>query len=834
MTTPAFDKETPSLARKDLLVLAGFFIFLLLFFSDVLTQPGQICLGRAEGDARSQFYGWRAYGFGQIAQGRFPLWNPYEFVGMPFVASLQSSMFYPTNWLCAFLPLGLAINLGIIINLFLSGLFAYLWCRRIGLRWPGAMVAAAAYVFGAPQLLRIYEGHWSFLCSMPWIPAVLLCAEVFISGRRRMLALAGGAAAVAMQLFGGNPQYAFYGGIAAALYLAGRAWQERAAGKKRLLAAVGCFAGMYALGVLLAGVQFFPALELLAHSARQGQLSYDWVAQYSFAPENVAAFLVPDLFGSDVGVTYWGRWNLWEMCPYVGVVAAGLAIASAFGGRRRTVLLAAIISAALLLLALGGYTPLLRLLYHGVPGFGLFRVVARFLCPLSLFLGLLAGLGADWLVSRSDGNGEVRPSRVRITLCIVGGLALALAVAGLVLTPADDAPNSGWRSFVQTMVSQGQRLPVYLPKEISPSESTVPAGFALRSQGEASVSLIRSGVLLGVLVVLLLLAMRLRLRRGWIAAGILILVAADVWTFGRRYLKTFDPNEGGLTKDAAAFLKKDAQPFRFARWRSYGLPAWQGMANEMSCIEGVQPNAPALFRDVFWSFQGFRRTTQKTSYSLRPPGRPGRIERFVRPFRMLNLRYLIEERRNGVWDDVGGLVIAYEDERVRIYELPHHWPRAWLVHEYVVEREPLKMLESLMRSNRYQTAAFFADEPGFRVQAPSADERKPHIVAYEPDRVVVEVEAAAPAFLILSDLYYPGWHAAVDGQRAPLLKANYLMRAVPVPAGRHVVEFTYAPFSFRAGVAASLFACAVMGTLVWLHCFTGRRKQDGDHAATAE
>ena len=154
---------------------AGFLVFLLIFFSGILTMPGERCLGRTDSDARSQFYGWRAYGFGEIRAGRFPLWNPYEFLGMPFIASFQSAMFYPTNWLCAVMPLGRAINLGIILNLFLSGLFTYLWCRRAGLRWVGATVAAAAYVFGAPQFLRVFEGHWSFLArdAVDTVPVAL-------------------------------------------------------------------------------------------------------------------------------------------------------------------------------------------------------------------------------------------------------------------------------------------------------------------------------------------------------------------------------------------------------------------------------------------------------------------------------------------------------------------------------------------------------------------------------------------------------------------------------------------------------------------------------------
>ncbi len=98
------------------------------------------------------------------------------------------------------------------------------------------------------------------------------------------LAIAAGATAVAMQWFGGNPQYAFYGGIAVSLYLAGRLWQRREMGGRAAARILGSFGLIYVLGSVLAGVQLIPALELFSVSSRRGQLSYPWVAQDSFVP----------------------------------------------------------------------------------------------------------------------------------------------------------------------------------------------------------------------------------------------------------------------------------------------------------------------------------------------------------------------------------------------------------------------------------------------------------------------------------------------------------------------------------------------------------------------
>ncbi len=794
------------LTRTDAFALAGFLLFLLLFFSNVLFLPGEICLGRPDGDGRNQFYGWRAYGFGEVRAGRFPLWNPYEFMGMPFVASLQSAMFYPTNWLCAILPLGRAINLGILINLFLSGLFTYLWCRRIGLRWPGALAAAGAYVFGAPQVMRIFEGHWSFLCPMPWIPCVFLCIEVLLTGRMKLAAVSGGAAAVAMQLFGGNPQYAFYGGIAAVMYLVARAWQERSSGLAHLAKATGCFAAMYGLGVLLAGVQLIPALELLSRSTRQGQLSYEWIGQYSLVPESLVTFLVPDFFGSDIGAQYWGRWNLWEMSPYVGVITVVLAIMAAFSKERRTALLACGMAAVLFILALGKHTRVLLILYQIVPGFDLFRAQARFLCPFTLFAALLAGLGLDAIsgkgaepVPEPADSDNVRLPRLRKAVWGIGAVALLLGALGLFLTPESEWAADLWQRFMGRVIAAGFPERLYLLKQ------RVTADFVVNAMRDASMSLIRSAVFLGALAILLTIRVRIRLRPAWIIGVVLALMAVDFWGFGRRYLKTFDPRADAITPGAVAFLKKSGEPFRWARGGDFALPPCEGMTHRIACIEGVQPNAPARFRDVFWSIQGEAAETQRTSYSI------FRLVRPYRAFRMLNLRYFVQYRSNPR-TAMAGLRTVYEDERIRIDGLPNSWPRAWLVHGYEVVPDGEEVLRRLMQFDCEETV-LFQEEPGVDVTPASGPEPRPQFVLYEPGRIKLNVEAAGSGFLVLSDLHYPGWTAQVDGRPTEVLRANYLMRAVHIPAGEHEVEFIYRPLSFTAGLWSSglgALACAVL------------------------
>jgi hypothetical protein len=95
---------------------------------------------------------------------------------------------------------------------------------------------------------------------------------------------------------------------------------------------------------------------------------------------------------------------------------------------------------------------------------------------------------------------------------------------------------------------------------------------------------------------------------------------------------------------------------------------------------------------------------------------------------------------------------------------------------------------------------------------PGALERA-SIVRYEPNRVEISVRAAAPAILVLSDLFAPGWTARIGEHELPVLPANRVMRAVPVPAGRHLVEMSYRPPGLLAGAAISTTSLIGLGVM---------------------
>jgi uncharacterized membrane protein YfhO len=112
-------------------------------------------------------------------------------------------------------------------------------------------------------------------------------------------------------------------------------------------------------------------------------------------------------------------------------------------------------------------------------------------------------------------------------------------------------------------------------------------------------------------------------------------------------------------------------------------------------------------------------------------------------------------------------------------------------------------------------------ELGLETRGEPSPQDRATILSYAPEYVEIEVALASPGWLVLTDAHYPGWQALVDGQPVDILRANILFRAVPLPAGQHIVTFVYQPASLRQGAVVSSLALL----LVSLGLVVTRRKQ---------
>lgn len=774
--------------KRDLAVAAALLLLFILLLHGALFSPDPLVAGDPLGDGATQFYPWRVFGFGEWASNRLPLWNPYVLMGMPFVASLQSAMLYPPNWLFMAMPAHHAANITILLHLFLSSIFTYMLARQFKVSPAGAFAAAVTFTLAANHSFRIYQGHWNHISAMPWLPLLLLSVEMLSqTGKLRYIAL--GAGALGMQMLAANPQLTYYSCLFAAIYLLLRiftAWLDLNANIRQCIARCSGFVFVIAGGLLLAAAQLIPAWKLTSVSSRSEYITFEWLTQYSLPPENLLTMLAPNLFGPVFAggrelLPYWGRWNFWEVGAYMGIISLTLAGAAVFRADRRKWLPFALPSAILMFIALSRYMPFAEWVFQIAPGLRLFRAHGRAVSIAAMGLAMMSGMGLDALVSAC----RSRNRDAAWGFLILTGIAAALTIAAFA---SGDLPEF-WRRFFLRNMELSER--VYLSMPEAPDMN-----FAARTWFFARWGIARSAGMMVAVSVLLALAMRGLLKVRWLGAGIAVIVAADLYLFAAPFMFTFDARDRIWDENTRDQLSAVEEPFRVSNRDDWYRYACDPMIFRIASLEAIEPNVPARFHEFFWTMQGMSPETVRTVYALRQRDAP--------LLDLVNLRYIVMR-------DPGG---AY-----RIVERPNAMPRAFLVHEYVRAEHRYEALSLLQRLD-FRRAAVLEEEPAMVIPyhpdnpEPPVEGVEARIESYEPMRARIRAKTPQPALLVLSDLYYRGWRASINGRPAPILQTNFLMRGVELPPGEHLVEFEYRPRSFTAAKLISLITWATLALAI--------------------
>jgi hypothetical protein len=315
-----------------------------------------------------------------------------------------------------------------------------------------------------------------------------------------------------------------------------------------------------------------------------------------------------------------------------------------------------------------------------------------------------------------------------------------------------------------------------------------PQGFAREDAAlawQGFVSGLGRACLLGLLAVgVAWFARRGRLPGLLATGGVLVLLLFELWPVSARVM---EPTIGEVSRrisygsrdGVTEFLEKVAPPGTFriltpddplnTRYAGYGIAS----------LGGYHAAKPRLFQD----FADLRAQTN------------------IDFMRLLNVRYLVTERE--LPSAPGFVRLVFQEDGTFVYENSSALPRATLVGGYRVVRPAQAILDSIRFGTRdLAEFTYLEKDPGL-VLGPVAG-GSVRTTGYRLNDVTLDVDTPGPALLRLADLWYPDWTARVDGQRTPILKADYLLRAVYVPAGRHQVVFRYESPAVRRGLLVSL------------------------------
>lgn len=789
-----------------LLPVAGLFATM---YGPVALAPAGYVPATRENDFFLYYFPMTEAAFDLLRQGELPLWNPYLFSGMPFLASIEIGVLYPPNWLHLVLPAARAFCVLYILHVLLAGVGTWLYARGRGRSVAAALFSATVFAFASPTILHEDTGMTSIVYSSAWIPLIMAMLDRTLR-LRTATSICWLAIVLACQFLAGFPMFTYVLAVLIPAYLLvfGGTWQQPVlrGNARRMLP----FAGAAVLALGLVAPQLLATLEYLGESFR-GELEHAQATHCCFPAPNLVTLLIPEFFGNDRGVDYWGETYLFDANAFCGASTILLCLMAALRWRDREFLFWSLAGVVVMGIALGKYSALYDLCYLYVPGVNRFRGVAR----LSIFgvfcLSLLAGMGLDQVLNQQCRFGQ------RVVCLIVGVLSAVALTWGIGQMDSVKPVPEYWRSIVEWVRWPGAEVTRTIPWDRMHDFLVTSRALMLRGL------CISAGTLLAA--VLLVELPRARPRFQSVAAfSWLCLLVAEFQFFQAKYVVLMDVEPKRHIARCVRNAVHDDGLYRVAGFSSNPPFILNRFLYEKMQSAGGHENF--VLDRYAWFLQRWVGLDPNWQTNLTVPNFHGLYD-------LLNIKYYVSppsraftERNDVVLQDK---LFEYGNLEFTLYCNRDVLPRAFVVHhthhacdqessldllrhlnygtldtDSVIEGPQLEGVAVASTQQAPSTGSQLNGTPAPRAELePEAD--RVEIVEYRCNRIVVRARCGRPGWLLFSENWYPGWQATVNGRQSPMYPANLFMRGVPVSAGEQRVELVYRPVPFRIGC---LFAAA--------------------------
>ncbi|HKV49724.1 MAG TPA: YfhO family protein [Gemmatimonadaceae bacterium] len=719
-------------------------------------------------------YAFREFAAASLRAGHgFPLWNPYLFGGMPYVAAMSGDIFYPTFLMRMIMPTDVAMTWAFIIHIILAGFFTYLFLRICRFSFFGALTGGLIYMMGGPISSYVSPGHDGKLYVSALLPLVLY---VLVRGIRDGKAWSWGALALVTGLACLSPhpqlfQYMLLLCGAFALWLAfgtdnGSSLERRVAVKR-----LGAAMLAVIVGTLMGAIQYTSVFQYVPWSPRAGGLSgWDHATSYSFPPEELINTYIPQFTG--MFNHYWGRNGIHLHSEYLGAVALVLALLGvvyAWRPERRSFGRFWFVTFIVALLwTLGGFTPFYHIVYALIPGTKYFRAPSTMVFVVGLCVAIFAALGAERLE-----RGDVT-RQYAVGWLVAAGVVLLLGATGMLTN---------------------------LALTLAPPEHQ--DGVSLNAP-LLLVGAVRTAIFSAAAAGLLLALVMGRAKRAVVAWAVLALAAADLWSIEHQYWIFSAPAAQIYAANATTdYVRKQPVPGRVLQ-----LPADAAQSPYV-------PHDSYLFGNALM-VQGIRTVM---GYHGNEIGRYHDLinARLTDPqlWRLLNVRYLLTNLPSipdSGFTKVVGPTPDAAGTTTYLYTVPGDDPPAWVAPVIVKAADTAVLVTVLDQRFDIRRAALFdtsAAVQGQKITAlPEASTDTATVTRYDPGHIEVNLAQPAPhgSALIVSENYYPGWVATADGKPATVGRADYILIGVALPDGAKHVDLMFTSPVYERGKMITIVA----------------------------
>ncbi len=710
-------------------------------------------------DIITQIYPWRHLVVEMWKAGQVPLWNSYTFSGNPLLANYQSGALSPFNVIFLALPFVDAWSVLVLLQPLLAGLFTYLFARSLKLSRTGGLISAISFMFCG--FITTWMGYATLGYAILFLPLSLFCIEKY-SITKKSIFLILLSLTIPLSFFSGHFQISLYFIITILTYVVYKFIINRNTRDTFLVVLYICF------GIFLVMPQVLPSIELYLNSFR----SSFFQKAGGIPLEYISTFLAPDFFGNPVTRNTWfGNYAEWN--AYIGLLPLMLAIYSISRIKKHQVLFLFIFGISALFLAIDSPISNLIVDLH-LPVLST-SSINRIIVLYSFAFAVLAGFGYDYLLF------DIKNAKRRRIALWIGSVGIIFIILWTLIVLKLFIPAN--KIFVS---KQNLILPTIL---FLGSSAVIIFGLLFRKIKHDR--LLHAAITLGFTI--LLTVDMLRFTTKWQPFDSKSLVFPSITTTNAfSKISGFDRVIGNFGAEISTYYKlPSVEGYDALYSKRYG--EFVGFVNDGKIIKSA------------WSVVSFPRDSMRTEKALN----------------LLNIKYvvhkLLDDKKNWTFPfwvyPQDQFKLIYKDSKYEFYENTKVLPHVFLVGQYRVIPNSKQILNIIFSNNfDLRKEVILEKDPRMAIARGHIGDAK--IIDYRPNDIEISVDAKNKALLFLSENYYPGWKASVDGKEVEIFRTDYSFRAILVNKGSHTVRFFYDPWSFKLGVYLAI------GGLVGLFFFT--------------
>lgn len=695
-------------------------------------------------------------------------WNPYNLSGV--LENVSSFIFsYLPNWFLS--PLMnkndishsyLITELMAVFHVFLSSIFTYLLARYFKINFFGAIMAGLIFSFSG--YLAYKSMYFSLIYSAVWLPLIFLFFHKGLNQKNfRDIAIAG--FFMAMSASGSHQQMTFYIGLFLFFYTIFYIYTgyKKNTYKKNLnelvRLALAPLIKLLLVAFITAGSIATASIHMINYYAQTWHgINSPGLIGSSLSPLFfLFTQIIPHYFGGqNQNEIYYGNWPIIELASYVGIISlvlAFIAIITLFL-KNDIVKFLLITMVFFIMFAFGVNSPVYLIFYFLVPLFKNFSTPSRALLFFVFPMALLAGFGLTIIMEK------MKESLKKKISLVVNFLLASFFVFGTIIALLNFY-NSG-----------------NLIKNIS---------LSYPGTNFINGSIIIEDYLVLLLIILLVYLIMKKwfsgsVKKSVFAASLITILFIDLFIANSSFYSSKDsinPEEYYKKTPAIDFLdKQDKTNYRFA-----ANNLLNDSMDTLYKIPSTEQLNVANFRyeeytkGHFGSFMGKMNIDSGNRLNL------------------LNARYLMFEKKpeEGNYQKIDGVDYLYQNLDAL--------PRLFLIHETETINNPDDILARIddANFNPRRTIILEKSSPLNNINDSSNEKDKALFTYYSSDQIEIYTYSQNPAMLFLSEMYYPGWKATVDGQPAEIYQTDYIFRSVYLTKGPHSIKMVFNPDDFKLG-----------------------------------